>query len=237
MIGIFRGIRQKLSSQNNFIKYSKYAIGEILLVVIGILIALQINNWNENKKLQNEELQYYENIKRQLNEEVVFIRNNMEYNDLLYDQYQYAITLIQNNDRSHLDSLVLVAINLLEYSDFHQESNIFGSLVSSGEIKLLKESEIVEGLQRLEERYIYMNKVENSHFEVIKMIFPELQKIIRLNTLSVENEEALFDFEFQNHFVLVSELSREKDEIYNRALNEITLILELIDDRLGYSGK
>jgi len=50
MINFFRRIRKKLADDNQFFKYTRYAIGEILLVVIGILIALQINNWNEVKK-------------------------------------------------------------------------------------------------------------------------------------------------------------------------------------------
>lgn len=55
MIKFFRKIRQRLLSENKFNKYLIYAVGEIILVVIGILIALQINNWNElNKKKQDE---------------------------------------------------------------------------------------------------------------------------------------------------------------------------------------
>ncbi|MCA0133814.1 DUF6090 family protein [Winogradskyella alexanderae] len=54
MIKFFRKIRQDLLMENKTGKYFKYAIGEIILVVIGILIALQINNWNENRKLQHE---------------------------------------------------------------------------------------------------------------------------------------------------------------------------------------
>ncbi len=50
MLAFFRKIRQSLLSDSNFSKYLIYAIGEIVLVVIGILIALQINNWNEEKK-------------------------------------------------------------------------------------------------------------------------------------------------------------------------------------------
>ena len=50
MIKLFRKIRQTLLSDNKFSKYLIYAAGEIILVVIGILIALQINNWNENRK-------------------------------------------------------------------------------------------------------------------------------------------------------------------------------------------
>ena len=50
MIKFFRKIRQNLLMENKTSKYFKYAIGEIILVVIGILIALQINNWNEQRK-------------------------------------------------------------------------------------------------------------------------------------------------------------------------------------------
>ena len=50
MINFFRKIRKKLADDNKPLKYARYAIGEIVLVVIGILIALSINNWNEGRK-------------------------------------------------------------------------------------------------------------------------------------------------------------------------------------------
>jgi uncharacterized protein involved in outer membrane biogenesis len=55
MIKFFRKIRQNLLSEGKTAKYLKYAVGEIILVVIGILIALQINNWNEQRKQNNLE--------------------------------------------------------------------------------------------------------------------------------------------------------------------------------------
>jgi hypothetical protein len=58
MIKFFRLIRKKLLSENRLGKYLLYALGEIVLVVIGILIALQINNWNEDKKDRKLERQY-----------------------------------------------------------------------------------------------------------------------------------------------------------------------------------
>lgn len=53
MITFFRKIRQKMLTENKFSKYLLYAIGEIFLVVIGILLALQVNNWNEARKANN----------------------------------------------------------------------------------------------------------------------------------------------------------------------------------------
>jgi hypothetical protein len=55
MIKLFRKIRYDLMEKNKTGKYFKYAIGEIVLVVIGIIIALQINNWNENRTKLKEE--------------------------------------------------------------------------------------------------------------------------------------------------------------------------------------
>ena len=66
MIKFFRKIRQNLLSEGKTGKYFKYAIGEILLVVIGILIALQINNWNEKRKIKIAEIEILQNLKTEL---------------------------------------------------------------------------------------------------------------------------------------------------------------------------
>ena len=64
MIKFFRKIRQNLIMENKTGKYFKYAIGEIFLVVIGILIALQINNWNEGRKSSQLELKILKDLSR-----------------------------------------------------------------------------------------------------------------------------------------------------------------------------
>lgn len=66
MIKFFRHIRQKLLSENKFSKYLLYAIGEIALVMIGILLALQVNNWNEESKEREVELGILRQIKKRL---------------------------------------------------------------------------------------------------------------------------------------------------------------------------
>ena len=80
MIKFFRKIRYDLMGKNKTGKYFKYAIGEIILVIIGILIALSINNWNENRKLQNEELSLLHEVKSNLE-----VTLNNFINDTLYN--------------------------------------------------------------------------------------------------------------------------------------------------------
>jgi hypothetical protein len=90
MIKFFRKIRQNLLMENKTGKYLKYAIGEILLVVIGILFALQINNWNNNKNEKAEIENYYTKI----HEEITIIQERS-------NRYKAALdTLNQHNNRS-----------------------------------------------------------------------------------------------------------------------------------------
>lgn len=97
MIKFFRKIRQKLLSENKFRKYLVYAIGEIILVVIGILIALQINNWNELRKRDKE----ISKINKRL---ILDIDNDIRD---LYVQQSYWDNLIPVFDKVKNDSVTL----------------------------------------------------------------------------------------------------------------------------------
>jgi len=92
VLNFFRRIRRNLANQNKFVQYSRYAIGEIVLVVVGILIALQINNWNEARKTKIVEFKLLQNIQTDLKEsknsiEIMVTRNTKQlisYKRLLY---------------------------------------------------------------------------------------------------------------------------------------------------------
>ena len=232
MLTFFRNIRKGLIDENRLWKYSKYAIGEILLVVLGILIALQINNWNEARKLKSSEIQVYQNLKRQLEEDAGFIEGNVQFNKKYWEHYKVALGMLEADDRSKADTVAGMATNLMEFSDFHQERNLYTSLVNSGEVQLISNKDVISSLQQLDETYVYINKVEEAHFEIITLIYQDLYKIIVLNPPIPIDRNALFDLPIRNHFIVSIDLCREKDDIYQRALDQIQGLIELLDKEI-----
>jgi hypothetical protein len=139
MIKFFRKIRYELMGENKTGKYFKYAIGEIVLVVIGILIALQINNWNENRKTDIITQSYYAQILFDLDKETKNIEERVLFLDssiASIDNY-FGIMMRPNLETTQiLDELlkVRVTFQLLSFN-----ANTIGTLESTGEIKLLPE--------------------------------------------------------------------------------------------------
>ena len=95
MIKFFRKIRYDLMEKNKTGKYLKYAIGEIVLVVIGILIALQINNWNEHRKAKINEKDLYGRIlvdlqidENRINEHIMYYNKDQEILNNIYQETQ-----------------------------------------------------------------------------------------------------------------------------------------------------
>ena len=84
MIKFFRNIRQNLLSEGKTSRYLKYAIGEVVLVVIGILIALQINNWNEQRKLHLKEKSFLVAIQEE------FLHNRTQF-DYIVSQHRKTL--------------------------------------------------------------------------------------------------------------------------------------------------
>jgi hypothetical protein len=119
VIKVFRHIRQNLLSEGKFGTYLKYAIGEIILVVIGILIALQINNWNEKFKLKTEEAR----ILKQLNAEFRINKNSLEVlnaknKEVLNNLNKIAALMPINPKSVDLDSLTHYIVKTFDFNTF-----------------------------------------------------------------------------------------------------------------------
>ena len=233
MPNTLRELRNRYLKEGNLGKYLTYAIGEIVIVVAGILLALYLNNWNQKRSDKKLEIQYYQSMKNQLNEDLEIIIGEMDYNQTYLDQLSYAENLIFLNDRRNLDTLGKIAINMVKYSDFRRKSSIYQTLVTSGEIIIIKNSRIIEKLQNLEETYTYINRLEENHSTIIlSQIIPDIRERFQFNPVKVVNPEAIFNYQFQNSFDILIYIMMEKSGIYARAKDEIQSLIDLIDTEL-----
>ncbi len=233
MINFFRRIRKQLFTENSFTKYLFYAIGEIILVVIGILIALQINNWNNLRIEKEEAKKSYRNIKRQIEDDRDELTKEKALNNYLSASFKYANKIIRAQDFTKSDSLALIAMGLSQYSDFNSVGNIYETLVNSGNIKLLKNDEITSSIQQLETTYIYANKLETIHWDIIiNELSPLLKSTVNFDAFKAVKPEKLYEVEMQNFFVESIYLTSAKDTVYSNAIREIDAIIELINTEL-----
>ncbi len=174
MIKFFRKIRQNLLMKNKTGKYFKYAIGEIVLVVIGILIALQINNWNEQRKDNIKEQAMLKRLEKE------FISNREQ----LLDKIQLRNTLIENcrqlleyynqPENIEIDS-ILVFISTIQPPTFDPIQN---DLVSSGNIEILKDEELKQLLVNWSTDVIQLQEVEQIFLRFCEQrFFPYLNEV------------------------------------------------------------
>ena len=144
MIKFFRHIRQNLIMENKTSKpalpvgrYFTYAIGEIILVVIGILIALQINNWNNDRINANKETNYIKNIERDLNNQIQAIDLQIDFEANVAKHCKIALQPYNENNKLNIDSTFAIALGTMaSRRTFANTNPIYTELISSGNIEL-----------------------------------------------------------------------------------------------------
>ena len=105
MIKFFRNIRQTLIMENKTSKYLKYAIGEIVLVMIGILLALQINNWNEKRKATIQEITILKNIQENILLDTLDISWNIDKHNVFIEAEKKLLHFLQSDLDQPKDSI------------------------------------------------------------------------------------------------------------------------------------
>jgi len=242
MVRFFRQIRQRLLTEGLFNRpaspagrYLLYAAGEIMLVVIGILIALEINTWNDARLEQKAAETFYKNTHQQLLEDRRNIEGQIAYNNKYVAQFHYAVALISENNRSGKDSLCAISAKLVDYSDFDRQGNIYETIVNSGDIRLLKNEEIKKRLRALEETYLYVNRMETIHYDAIMLMTPEIFKTINITSKEIIDEDWLYSPRFQNNFAISLRVIKEKEDVYLYTLDEIDVLVRLINEELKRS--
>ena len=162
MINFFRKTRQKFLRENRFTKYLLYAIGEIILVVIGILIALQVNNWNINRQIQNKEQAYLLEIRNNLQQDSLKLQLVLDFNrnkvKIVEDMLQIFIDTLTNQERSVI--LNKNANDFTYYEVFDPVRIAFNNMLSAESIGLIRNNELRKSLSEYY-NYPYLDGVQN----------------------------------------------------------------------------
>ena len=239
MINFFRRIRQKLVSENRFSQYVIYALGEIILVVIGILLALQINNWNEEAKLNKLTQTYYEQILIDLDAELFNIQENKDFIRNKMDSYEAYIKNFKENDWTYYQ--IISELGKVEFGTQTPlfNDNTFQTLKQTGDIKLLP-IELRNKLIALERKMTYMSKIYDrntaiylEHMEGIAMygfndsVYRYMQKPLLNEQL---NNYLLTDKKVVEVVVAIEGLLRNRNSSNMKFLESYTQILEQINE-------
>ncbi|MCE2613171.1 DUF6090 family protein [Flavobacteriaceae bacterium D16] len=212
MIKFFRRIRQQLLSENKFSKYLLYAIGEIILVVIGILLALQINNWNEEKKERVQEQKYLIEIKRNLESDLLEVQNIRNVYQNISATADSILIFIKDAKpkTTNYNKLWEYIIAVTYVPSFQTQKNGYNNLISAGNINQIQNQELLRVISSHYSWVDYTNELvrqtiyESSQFD----IHPPIKDIMG-------KKEFLMDlgYEFQTTSISDDDLSKNENLI------------------------
>lgn len=187
MIKFFRQIRQRLLSDKKFSKYLLYAVGEIVLVVIGILIALQLNDWNDHRKQLKLENEYYCRLLEDatLDEEQIQSLLDLAKDRLISSNHAVRMLLDEEVGITQIATEVSLSTKAI-YSDFAPNNSAYEDLKSGANLNIISDKEVIKALNR------YFNKVE------------ELKSIIMINGRHAVDISFAHNDYFANGSVLAS---------------------------------
>ncbi|WP_146129832.1 DUF6090 family protein [Flagellimonas meridianipacifica] len=138
MLKVFRRIRKGLLSEKKFSSYLLYAIGEIILVVIGILIALQINNYSEQSKQRKQERLLLSNLSNDVELDIQQIENNTKLSRERLKRLDSLVQLLKNPESIDKGSFIRRSYEFVFDQYFKSNSGIFDEAVSSGKMSFVQ---------------------------------------------------------------------------------------------------
>ena len=185
MFRFFRQIRQRLLTHNEFSKYLLYAIGEILLVVIGILIALQIDNANEYRKERGQERELLLQLKSEYRSNLEQLESKMNLrNKMISASYKLLDYIDHPNERNIDSTLKYLGFTILTPTF----DPIVNDIISSGRIQLLQNPRLKEKLSRWTS-----DVVQVTEEEIVWLTYrtdnyrPFLEENVSIRTLTYHN--------------------------------------------------
>jgi hypothetical protein len=223
-------------------KYFKYAIGEIVLVVIGILIALSINNWNENRKDEKRIDAFIQKLKTQTENNITKIVNNIQYFDSNYQTSIRLISIIGTDATTNIEAKIdsLVDVNSDDYH-LNLDLNVVIEDRENGDIALLKSDILRQELYNLSTENAALIERERIINEDLNILFvPYLNKnfnyrngtflknIGKSNLYKGDNSKMLNAQEFENYIINRIEYNHSTLQLYKKMKQDLEAMSQLL---------
>lgn len=227
MIKFFRKIRQRLLHEKRFSSYLTYAIGEVLLVVIGILLALQFNNWNQERANKEKERWYLINIVEDIEYQKGALKDLKEnYNLSIQLGKQILKEYHEKGSFALVDSLNHRLSTLMMADNFPNINNTYQELVNSGQQNLIKDKDlsidIIDYFLFCEDNEIdFTNDYDNIFFQEIYPVFSGLQQT-SMAELEFKGDEDYLNVEYEKINTYI-QLKLEEPENVLRMMNAIRI--------------
>jgi len=213
MIKFFRKIRQNLLSEGKTGKYLKYAIGEIILVVIGILIALQVNNWNTNR-IDNQELQKsLENLNAEFTINEQILSKAIKANDSVIETGKYILNLM-NLKREILESenTDKLLYDIFEEGSLQVSENSILEILESNKLQKIKNDSLKNLILEWNQKIGELTLNEKRNFQKGQYLVRYLMKRYPIknidaygilqwkesSTIEIDKYSIFYDIEFEN---------------------------------------
>ena len=224
-------------------QYVKYAIGEIILVVIGILIALQINNWNEKQKLDSKTQDYYLQVLDDLNSDILFAKQTIDIFNNYLDEYEAYKNSYDKDDLTPNQIYEQISNLPVTSTSLTFNSSTIETLQSSGDVGLIP-AEIRNKLIDLKRHQNLIIKRAEYTDEGKNGILQNLNPLLGSTTLPQRlikqpKLKAFFDIDKNlRELILVYEgIHRWKSVSEQRSKSELEEMLKEIDTIIGLINK
>lgn len=249
MIKFFRKIRQKLLSENKFSKYLIYAIGEIVLVVIGILIALGINNWNSERLLREAAHQNLKVLKINIDKDINQLQKSISFMDSIISFADKLNNTFQGNNTIN-EKTIFYLLELVIETNFDLKTNTLEALNQRGEFNALDENiqqqitTYYSSLQKVIEREKISNDfikmelqpylIKNYSYALINRAnpWPILQEYLKNDQREsqiINKSDFMKDANLEGHvFARFYQIKYQK-EAYELAINKGNRLLKTLD--------
>ncbi len=248
MIHFFRRIRQKLLAENRLTRYLIYAIGEIVLVVIGILVALAINNWNEDRKDRAAEIVLLDNLLNEFESNQERFGKIYHYKKKTKENWKNYLPLISNPNGS-IENRSLNRPNNGS-QEYPSSNSVLSSILTSGTLDIITNDSLKHLISGWNEHLNAYKEIEKRHVNLVENSLRQYEtkhRIIKVysgpdfsfdnpfynNRTDKENSQRMIqmneDPEYQNLLLLNYmwiELTLQRSEVLDQRFEEIITALK-----------